>query len=297
MNELSIRLGANPIIWSNDDLRELGGDTPLETCLAQARQIGFEGMELGHKFPRDPAMLAEILGHFGLACISGWYSAQLLHRNARAELEQLRAHLDLLKALRSPVLVFAEVSGAVHGDLRRALAERPRLQGGEWRELGRRLTEVAAATAAEGVRLAYHHHMGTVVQSEADIDALMESSGPQVGLLLDTGHAAFAGADPAALARRYAARIAHVHAKDIRAAVSERAGKNNWSFLTAVMEGVFTVPGDGSLDFGRVFAELPDYRGWVVLEAEQDPQVANPLTYAALGYRHLRSLLAPRLRP
>jgi inosose dehydratase len=293
---MSIRLGANPIIWSNDDLRELGGDTPLETCLAQARQVGFEGMELGHKFPRDPVVLAQVLGRFGLACVSGWYSAQLLHRDARAELERLRAHLNLLKALRSPVVVFAEVSGAVHGDLRRPLAERPRLKSGEWRELGRRLTEVAAATAAEGVRLAYHHHMGTVVQSEADIDALMEASGPEVGLLLDTGHAAFAGADPVALARRYASRIVHVHAKDVRAAVRERAKKDNLSFLNAVVEGVFTVPGDGSIDFGRVFAELPDYLGWVVLEAEQDPKVADPLTYAALGYRNLRNLLAPRLR-
>src|SRR5689334_8377436 len=113
---MSIRLGANPIIWSNDDMRELGGDTALETCLAQARQIGFEGMELGHKFPRDPRVLAPILARFGLACVSGWYSAELLERDAAAELERLRPHLELLKALGSPVLVFAEVSGAVHGD-------------------------------------------------------------------------------------------------------------------------------------------------------------------------------------
>jgi len=288
---MRVRLGANPIIWSNDDLRELGADITLETCLGQARDIGFEGMELGHKFPRDAHALGELLGRFGLACVSGWYSAELLVWGAREERVRLRPHLELLKALGSPVLVFAEVSGAVHGDLGRPLSERPLLTTRDWRELGTRLTEVAAFTAGEGVRLAYHHHMGTVVQSAEDIDALMQSTGPEVGLLLDTGHAAFAGADPLLLARRYAERICHVHAKDLRAATAARARTDNWSFLRAVLEGVFTVPGDGSIAFGSVFGALPDYAGWVVLEAEQDPKLADPLTYASLGYRNLKRLV------
>ncbi|MBV8147078.1 MAG: myo-inosose-2 dehydratase [Gammaproteobacteria bacterium] len=292
---MSIRFGANPIIWSNDDLRELGGDIPLETCLAQARQIGFEGMELGHKFPRTAPELAAVLGRFGLACVSGWYSAQLRVRDAAAELEQLRPHLELLKSVGSPVLVFAEVSGAVHGDAARPLSGRPRLAAGEWRELGRRVTEVAAASAAEGVALVFHHHMGTLVQSEAEIDALMEATGDEVGLLLDTGHARFAGADPVALARRYAARIRHVHAKDVRAEVAARAVREDWSFLHAVVEGVFTVPGDGCVPFDRVFDELRRYQGWIVLEAEQDPKQADPLTYATLGLRNLRQLVAERI--
>ena len=293
---MNIRLGANPIIWSNDDLRELGAETSLETCLSQARQIGFEGMELGHKFPRDPAALEAVLGRFGLACVSGWYSAELLERDARAELARLRPHLDLLKAVGSTVLVFAEVSGAVHGELRRPLSGRPRMKPGAWPEFGRRLTELAAATAAEGVRLAYHHHMGTVVQSEEDIDALMETTGNEVGLLLDTGHATFAGADPVSLAGRYAPRISHVHAKDVRAAVQQRALSENWSFLQAVLEGVFTVPGDGCVAFERVFRELHSYAGWLVLEAEQDPKRADPLTYAALGYRNLRRLVTESMQ-
>jgi inosose dehydratase len=293
---MSIRLGANPIIWSNDDLRELGGATPLETCLSEARQIGFAGMELGHKFPRDAPALAAVLQRFELACVSGWYSAQLLARDARSEMAFLRPHLDLLKAVGSSVLVFADVSGAIHTERRQPLAGRPQLRSQEWREFGRRVSEVARACAQEGVRLAYHHHMGTLIQSESDIDRLMDASGPEVGLLLDTGHAHFAGADPAALAQRYAARIGHVHAKDVRAAVRERALKENWSFLSAVLAGVFTVPGDGSVAFEAVFAALPQYHGWVVLEAEQDPAVANPFTYAALGYRSLRRLLAGRLQ-
>jgi inosose dehydratase len=293
---MSIRLGANPIIWSNDDLRELGAETSLETCLAQARQVGFEGMELGHKFPRDPPVLAATLARFGLACVSGWYSARLLTRDARAELECLRPHLELLKAVGSSVLVFAEVSGAIHGDISRPLSQRPCMKAGDWREFGRRVTEVAAATAAEGVRLAYHHHMGTVVQSEEDIHALMEATGADVGLLLDTGHAAFAAAEPASLAHRYASRICHVHAKDVRASVCERARAEDLSFLRAVVEGVFTVPGDGSVDFQRVFRQLRKYSGWVILEAEQDPVSADPLTYASLGYRNLRRLLSETMK-
>jgi inosose dehydratase len=289
---MSIRLGANPIMWSNDDMRELGAETPLETCLAQARQIGFEGMELGHKFPPDAIELAATLERFGLACVSGWYSAQLLARDARAELACLRSHLDLLKAVGSPVLLFADVSGAIHGNLERPLSERPRLKASDWREFGRRITEVAAVTAAEGVRLAYHHHMGTVVQSQEDIDTLMDATGAEVGLLLDTGHATFAGAYPEALARCYASRIWHVHAKDVRAVVCERAKSENWSFLRAVLAGVFTVPGDGSVALERVFRELRNYSGWVILEAEQDPRIADPMTYASLGYNNLRRLLS-----
>ena len=293
---MSIRFGANPIIWSNDDLRELGAETSLETCLGEARQIGFEGMELGHKFPRDAGELASVLERFGLACISGWYSSALLSRDAAAELTHLRAHLDLLKAVGSTVLVFADTSGAIYGDLRRPLAQRPLLAPGDWRQFGQRLTEVATATAAEGVRLVYHHHMGTVVQSEADIDALMDATGPEVGLLLDTGHARFAGADPVALARRYASRIGHLHAKDVRAEVATRAGRGDWSFLRAVLEGVFTVPGDGCVLFDRVFHELRHYSGWAVLEAEQDPKKADPFTYASLGLRNLRQLVAENTR-
>jgi len=292
---MSIRLGANPIIWSNDDMRELGAETPLETCLTQARQIGFEGMELGHKFPRDPVELAAILKRFGLACVSGWYSAQLLDRDARAELGSLRPHLNLLKAVGSSVLVFADVSGAVHGKFERPLSARPRLKAGEWREFGRRITEVAAVTAAEGVRLAYHHHMGTVVESQEDIDTLMDVTGAEVGLLLDTGHAAFAGADAVSLARRYSSKIWHLHAKDVRATVCARAKSENWSFLRAVLEGVFTVPGDGSVDFERVFSALGNYSGWVVLEAEQDPRIAEPMTYASMGYTNLRRILSETL--
>src|SRR5690349_11317830 len=160
---MPIRIGANPIGWSNDDMRELGGETPLETCLAEAREAGFEGMELGHKFPREPKALAAVLGKFGLSLVSGWYSAELLLRDADAEMKHLRPHLDLLKALGSNVLVFAETSNAIHGDRTKPLVDRPVLPADRWTEFGKRMTMVADATLREGVRLVYHHHMGTIV--------------------------------------------------------------------------------------------------------------------------------------
>ena len=293
---MPIRIGANPIGWSNDDLQEIGGATPLETCLAEAREAGFEGMELGHKFPREPQALKAALAPFGMACISGWYSAELLKRDADEEMRHLRPHLDLLKAMGSSVLVFAETSNAIHGDRSKPLSQRPVMKSGDWAEFGRRITEVAERTLAEGVRLVYHHHIGTIVESADDIDAFMAATGEAAHLLLDTGHATWGGADPAALARKYRARISHVHAKDVRRAVMEQARREDWSFLDAVLGqgsalGVYTVPGDGMVDYPAVFHELKGYSGWIVVEAEQDPQKAHPLTYAKKGVAHLKQSL------
>jgi inosose dehydratase/3D-(3,5/4)-trihydroxycyclohexane-1,2-dione acylhydrolase (decyclizing) len=167
------------------------------------------------------------------------------------------------------------------------LSSRPVLADREWPQFAARLTELADAVAREGLSIAYHHHMGTVVQTEAEIDRLMAMSGPSLTLLLDTGHATFAGADPIALARRYRDRITHVHCKDIRRDVMAAALRDDQSFLDGVVDGVFTVPGDGMVDFPAVFAELPGYSGWLVVEAEQDPVKANPLTYARLGHDNL----------
>lgn len=293
---MPIRIGANPIGWSNDDLQDIGGATPLETCLAEAREAGFVGMELGHKFPREPKALKAALDPFGMACISGWYSAELLKRDADEEMKHLRAHLDLLKAMGSTVLVFAETSNAIHGDRSKPLSQRPVMAAGDWAEFGRRITEVAERTLAEGVRLVYHHHMGTIVESEADIDAFMAATGEAAHLLLDTGHATWGGADPVKLAERYRTRISHFHAKDVRKDVMEQARREDWSFLDAILGkgrelGVYTVPGDGMVDYPAVFKALPGYSGWVVVEAEQDPEKAHPLTYAKKGVAHLKQSL------
>ncbi len=284
-----VRIGTNPIAWSNDDLPELGGETPLETCLAQAREAGYEGIELGNKFPRDPAVLAPILERHGLALVSGWYSAALLTRSAEDEIRAMQPHLNLLLAMGCPVMVFAETSNAIHGDRARPIEGRPVLAEGEWDGFCRRLTAVGDYLSDRGLRLAYHHHMGTVIETEAEIDRLMDGTGPSVGLLLDTGHATFAGADPERLAKAHGKRIVHVHCKDIRSEVAAQARKRGMSFLDAVVEGVFTVPGDGAVAFEPVLAAIhaAGYAGWLVVEAEQDPAKAEPLTYARLGYRNL----------
>lgn len=286
---MAVRLGTNPIAWSNDDLRELGGDTSLETCLKEAAQAGFDGIEMGNKFPRDAAVLGPLLAEHGLALVSGWWSGGLLEHSAEEEMARMRPHLDLLSAMGCSVLIFAETTGAVHGRQDTPLSERPRLAQDDWPRFAERLSEVAARVAEEGLRLAYHHHMGTVIESEAETDMLMERTGDTVGLLLDTGHASFAGADPAAIARRHAGRIAHVHCKDVRAPVLAAVRERDASFLDAVVDGVFTVPGDGAVDFPAVLGALgrSGYGGWLVVEAEQDPEKADPLKYAELGFGNL----------
>lgn len=294
-----IRIGANPIGWSNDDDTSLGGETPLEQCLTEAKEIGFEGMELGNKFPRRKDALKPILNAHGLDLVSGWYSTFLAGRSAEEEWAASRPHAELLKGVGCKVLIAAECTRTVHGDPKKPLSARPRMSEAEWQSFTSGLTAFAERLRDEdGLTLVYHHHMGTVVESEAEIDRMMAECGKAVHLLLDTGHITWAGGDPAALARRYRERIAHVHTKDVRGDVAREAKRQDWTFLQSVVNGVYTVPGDGMIDFPAVFAELPGYSGWVVVEAEQDPAKANPKTYAKMGYDYLvRTLAEAGLRP
>jgi inosose dehydratase len=291
---MSVRLGISPIGWSNDDLPELGGTTPLETCLCEARLAGFEGIELGNKFLRDPAILGLILKRHGLSLISGWYSGRLLGRSVAEEIAAIEDHCALLAAMGCAVLVYAETTNSIAGDRRRPLSSRPRLGDADWRDFGHRLSELAEHLSLCGICLVYHHHVGTVVENEAEIDRLMTATGDSVSLLLDTGHLVFAGVDPARLVRRYGHRISHVHCKDVRRDVLARTRTADASFLDAVLEGVFTVPGDGCVDFVETLAALAaaDYSGWLVVEAEQDPAKVPPLAYARLGYAHLSTAAA-----
>ena len=286
---MPLPIGINPITWSNDDMPELGADIALESCLSEAKAAGYEGVELGRKFPREAATLGPLLERHGLKLVSGWYGARLLERSAEAEIAALESHLSLLATLGARVMVFAETSGSIAGDRSRPLSERPRLAEDDWAPFAARLARVADHLARRGVRMAYHHHMGTVIESEVEIDRLMALTGESVGLLLDTGHLAYAGGDPLALARRHARRINHVHLKDVRGQVLARARARDLGFLAAVLEGVFTVPGDGSIDYGPLLSALHagHYRGWLVVEAEQDPAKAHPLTYATMGRRYL----------
>jgi inosose dehydratase len=287
-----VRIGTNPIAWSNDDMPELGGDTPLETCLREARSIGFVGIEMGNKFPKEPAALKREMDAHGLTFISGWYGASLRTRSLEQEIDVLEPHLRLLAAMGCKVMVFCEVSGTVQNQRKVPLAERPVLREDEWRPFLDKLVGVAEHINARGIQLAYHHHMGTIIEKAHEVDRLLAETPPVVSLLFDTGHVTFAGDDPSAVARKWAERIVHVHAKDVRPDVMERARAERWSFLDSVVQGVFSVPGDGCVDFRaalRPIAEA-DYGGWLVVEAEQDPRHANPLTYGKIGYDNLHAI-------
>ncbi len=289
---MSVRIGINPLTWSNDDMPEIGGDTPLETCLREAKQAGYAGVELGNKFPRKAPELRPILARHDLDLVSGWYSSRLLERPVEAEKEAVAAHLTLLADMGCPVMVYAEVSGCVHGERATPLSKRPVLPESRWKDFGRHLTEMGRYLERRGLRLAYHHHMGTVIETEAEIDRLMAETGPEVGLLLDTGHLTYAGGDPVAVARRHGPRIVHVHCKDVRAPVLKAARQRDASFLDSVLDGVFTVPGDGCVEYRAVLRAVAEagYDGWLVVEAEQDPAKAHPLTYARMGFDNLAAL-------
>jgi inosose dehydratase len=284
-----VRLGIAPIGWSNDDLPELGGDITLEQCLREAREAGYAGVEKGGKFPLDPKVLGPILEEHGLALITGWFSGELRHGTVEREKRRMAQQLALYQALDVPVMMYAETTGTAQNRIEVPVAARPRMPDEEFKSYGDRLTELAEWLRAEGCPMTFHHHMGTVVESEREIDLLMARTGDAVGLLFDTGHLHFAGGDVLATARRHGRRINHVHGKDIRAEVLARLKAEDWSFLKGVVEGVFTVPGDGAIDFAAVAKVLAEigYSGWVVVEAEQDPQKANPLEMARIGHKAL----------
>ena len=295
---MSVRFGVSPIAWINDDLPDLGGETPVETVLRDAHALGFEGIELGGKFSRDPVRLGTQLAAHGLALIGGWWSAALLVRSVEEEIEALQRHLQLLEALGSGVFIIAECSNTIHGDRGRPLAATPRLPDSRWPEFGRRLSALARHLEDQGLRLAYHFHLGTVVDGEDDIERFVAHTDEGVGFVVDTGHAALGGIDAERLIRRYPDRVAHVHTKDVRRKVFEDILQRNGSFLDGVLAGMFTVPGDGDLDLRGVAQALIDigYDGWVVVEAEQDPARADPRAYGRIGLDTVRRLLGPASR-
>ncbi|MET3601771.1 myo-inosose-2 dehydratase [Martelella mangrovi] len=288
-----ILYGTNPIAWSNDDDQSLGADISLETCLSETAAIGFDGIEKGHKFPTDPEALSAVLNAHGLKFVSGWHSLNLLVHSVEDEKAAIRPHLDLLKSQGSKVCIVCETSNAIHGNDAVALGKRPVLDDDAWEDFARKLDAIAAYCAEDGIALVYHHHMGTIVQSEQEIDRLMALTGADVHLLLDTGHAAFGGGDPVALARRHMSRVAHIHAKNVRGAIMRQVADEGLSFLEGVRRGVFTVPGDdeGIVDFVSVLKVAAEhgYSGWVVIEAEQDPAVRNPFRYQSMGLNALKA--------
>jgi len=287
---MNIRFGVSPIAWINDDMPELGGGTPLERVLTDASEVGFCGIELGGAFPRDAGVLSGLLLKHGLDLVGGWYSGSLLQRPAQDEIAALQGHLALLEAMDCKVFIFAETSNAIHSDRSQPLTRTPSLNDGEWRAFGAALTDVADYIQGRGLRFAYHHHIGTVFDDPDDLGKFLSVTGPSVGLTVDTGHAALGGIDSVELIRKHPARVAHVHCKDVRPGIFDRILGTGGSFLDGVLAGMFTVPGDGRLNYQAVMTALAevDYSGWIIVEAEQDPARAPPRLYAQLGLQTLR---------
>ncbi|MDR0997595.1 MAG: myo-inosose-2 dehydratase [Treponema sp.] len=286
-----MRLAIAPIGWTNDDLPELGGEIPFEQCVSEMALAGFAGSEVGNKYPKDPELLNRALALRGLTICNAWFSSFLTTESYEEVEENFIRHRDFLYAAGARVIGAAEQGHSIQGLDLPVFDHKPSFTDEEWERLCSGLNRLGRLAAEKGMKLTYHHHMGTGVQTAGEIDRLMENTDPEyLGLLYDTGHLVFAGEDHLAVLRRWIGRIGHVHLKDMRSSVRERAVQEKWSFLQAVKEGVFTVPGDGDVDFAPVFKALKraKYAGWWVVEAEQDPAKAIPLEYAIKARRYIK---------
>lgn len=291
---MKARLGIAPIAWWNDDLVELSDDVSLEECLRQASAAGYTGMETGRRFPMNMAELGPVLQRYGISVCGGWFSGLLLDGDIEAEKDRIREQMDFFIAARAPCIVYGETARSIQGDRSKPLAAKPKLSEEEIRAYGRKMTEFAEWCADQGMPISYHHHMAAAIETEPELDLLMQHSGEALPLLYDAGHMAFAGGDVLRVVDRHHARISHVHTKDVRQSVIDGLDRSAESFLDAVVKGAFTVPGDGSLDFEAIVKRLSSYgyEGWFVVEAEQDPKSNPPLKMASKGHAELVRVMA-----
>jgi len=291
---LKAKLGISPIAWWNDDLIELSDDVSLEECLRQASEVGFTGMETGRRFPMDMNELGPILDKYGISVCGGWFSGLLLDGDIEEEKDRIRQQLDFFIAAGAPCIVYGETARSIQGERSKPLATKPRLDDDEMKAYGAKVTAFAEWCADQGMPMAYHHHMATAIETEPEIDAFMKATGEAVNLLYDAGHLHMAGGDLIRVLNHHHRRIRHVHVKDVRQSVLDGLDRATDSFLDAVVKGVFTVPGDGDLPFGKIVHRLADfgYQGWFVVEAEQDPRENPPLEMAKVGYKELQRILS-----
>ncbi|MFQ8432666.1 myo-inosose-2 dehydratase [Amaricoccus sp. W119] len=289
-----ILYGTNPIAWSNDDDTTIGAHLTLADCLTDCRKIGFDGIEKGHKMPSEGGALRAALAEYGLRYAAGWHSTNLLVNDIATEKAALQSFIDMTKAAGGDHINACECSNTVHGNDKVAVNDRPIMTDADWERFSTGYEELSRFAAEQGVRMGYHHHMGTIIESAADIDRFMAMAGPATRLLLDTGHCTFGGADPAEVAAKYMDRVTHIHAKNIRPEIMRDVREQSLSFLEGVRRGVFTVPGDpeGCVAFEpvlRIAAER-GYQGWLVIEAEQDSAVREPFFYQDMGLRALKAM-------
>lgn len=291
-NANAVKLGIAPIGWTNDDLPELGGENTFEQCISEMALAGFTGTEVGNKYPRHTPTLRKALELRNMEVASAWFSAFLTTKPYEETKKAFLEHRDFLYEMGAKVIVVSEQGHSIQGQQSTPLfKEKPIFTEAEWASLATGLNDLGKLALEKDMRIVYHHHMGTGVQTTEEIDKLMELTDENyVSLLFDTGHLVFSGENPLEVLERHFSRIKHVHLKDIRSSVADQLKKEQLSFLQGVKNGVFTVPGDGAIDFKPIFKMLAElgYTGWMIVEAEQDPTVANPFEYALKARNYIK---------
>ncbi|MEL7459855.1 MAG: myo-inosose-2 dehydratase [Pseudomonadota bacterium] len=286
-----IKIGISPIAWQNDDLPDITAAYTMEQALREARDIGYTGVERGQRMPGDTEGLRAYLDHAGIGLCGGWYSGTMFTNTVAAETRQIAPQVQQFKDLTAPCVVYGECSNTIQGDRATPVNNRVKLTRDQVLAYATDMSELAKWVTGQGMVLAYHHHMGAMIEDQDDLDWLMEGSSEDLSLCFDTGHLHFGGGDVMGTLDKWGHRMTHVHYKDVRMPVVQRTRAENLSFLDAVIAGAFTVPGDptGTIDFGAVTAKLAamDYDGWIVVEAEQDPAKAPPYEYSKMGYDHI----------
>lgn len=288
----TVKLGIAPIAWTNDDMPDLGKENTFEQCVSEMALAGFAGSEIGNKYPKDPAVLKYALDIRGLKIANAWFSSFLTTKPYAETEKAFVAQADFLAAVGADGIGASEQGHGIQGRMDAPIFEAKHIMdAGEWKKLSEGLDKLGKIAADKGLKLVFHHHMGTVVQTGAETDRLMADTDPDlVGLLYDSGHFAYSGEDPVAMLKRHIGRVRHVHLKDIRPDMVKKVKAERLSFLQGVRLGAFTVPGDGCIDFPAIFKLLADagYRGWMLVEAEQDPAKANPFEYALKARKYIR---------
>ena len=292
LNKDKIKLGIAPIGWTNDDIPELGGENTFQQCISEMALAGFTGSEVGSKYPSDPQELKKALDLRGMVICNQWFSAFTASKPV-AEVERaFRSQLGFLRVVGADVIGPSEQTRSSQGNLNVGVFEgKAELSGDEWKKMTTGFNRLGRIAKDEGFKLCFHHHMGTGVQTPEETERFLNETDPSlVYLTFDSGHFAYSGSDPVFQLKKFISRVGHVHLKDVRPDIQEIAVREDWPFMKAVREGVFTVPGDGSVDFPSIFNILADadYRGWMVVEAEQDPAKANPFEYALMAREYIR---------
>ena len=290
-----IQFGCAPIAWTNDDMPELGSENSFEQCISEMALAQYTGTEIGNKYPKNPNTLKRYLEPRNLQVASAWFSAFLTTKPFEETEKEFIAHRDFLYELGAKVIVVSEQGRSIQGNMDTPLfKEKPIFTNEEWDKLISGLHRLGELAGKKDMKIVYHHHMGTGVQTTEEIDRLMDNTDPdKVSLLYDTGHLVFSGEDLDEVYQKHQSRIKHIHFKDIREEVLKEVKENNDSFLTGVKKGAFTVPGDGMIDFSPIVRAIyeSDYQGWIIVEAEQDPAKANPFEYALMAKKYMDGII------